>query len=122
MAPISLPKYHTKHPQGLYSHLIRVQSDVLKLFSINLRIFSVNPSAAVFIFSLNSSQQDAMLSSKADYVIKAIHLLIYLLQTAKRSRHPEPPSTQPFASALEGGALDDKVLAHIRHDIYGLPR
>jgi hypothetical protein len=41
-------------------------------------------------------------------------LLIYLLQTAKRSRLSEPSSTKE-------SALDDKVLTRIRHEVYGLP-
>jgi len=47
---------------------------VLKLFLINLSIFSANPSTTVFIFSLNSSEQRMLFSSRVDYILKAIHL------------------------------------------------
>jgi hypothetical protein len=72
-----------------YSHIMRAQADVLKLFSRNSSLFSDNPSAPALMFSYNSSQHEAMFSSRARFILKP------LLFMPQHGMTPIAPGTPP---------------------------
>ena len=82
----------TRHTREVRSHGMRAPPDVLKLFSGNPSIVSVNPSRMTVSFSPNASRTRVMFSSRGRYILKHLQVVIALTLRAR---------AQPYAIQID---------------------